>query len=185
MAKAKHKQQWHTCRKGDDDMTTQVAMTPSITKPASISVSTEMIHVDRTLRPTYPDWMAEDGVQHPELELTGPAEFDVANLEQWIHPEQVNGWTTGQVIYDHLKANNMLADCLGLADLLAIQAKGLDFFHKYFDGKSPFGWKGAVRHRYGPLFVPFLFELAGEVVLYWRWLDGLWSADGPALRFAK
>ena len=41
---------------------------------------TANIRVNRAIRPTYPDWVKE--VLHPELENSGPAEYDVGQLEQ-------------------------------------------------------------------------------------------------------
>ena len=142
-----------------------------------------LIRVDRTICPTYPEWMKE--VMHPDLELTGPLEFNVAQLEQWLHPDQVNGLAGGKVIYEHLKKNDMLTSCLGLLDLVAVQQKGLIFFRQYFQSKTVFGWKSVVLNRYGALLVPCLVELGGEVFLYWRWLGYGWRAGNPALRFAS
>ena len=95
----------------------------------------------------------------------------------WLHPDQVGGVVKGQVIYDHLKTSGLLADCADLAELEAIQAKGLDFFRKHFRGKVVFGWHGV---RDGS--VPCLYEYGGEVFLHWHWLDSFWGAYYPALR---
>lgn len=151
--------------------------------PSSGVVDDPIIHVDRTIRPTYPNWVKK--VMHPELELTGPAEFDVSKLEQWLHPDQVNGRVGGKVIYEHLKQNNMLEGCLGLLDLEAIQKKGITFFRQYFQGKVVFGWKSVVLFRRGDRPVPFLVESDVGVVLSWYWLDAGWNASYPALRFAS
>ena len=85
-----------------------------------------LIRVDRTIRPTYPDWVTK--VLHPDLEATGPSEFNVATLDHWLHPNQKAGVSKGKVIFEHLKQNGMLASCLGLRDLEEIQEKGLAFF---------------------------------------------------------
>ena len=143
-----------------------------------------IIRVDRTVRPAYPDWVKD--ILHPELENTGPAEYNIDAVELWLHEGQKGGkWVKGQVIYDHLKANNMLDGCLGLADLLAIQAKGIAFFRQHFAGKAVFGWKSAVRRRDGGLYVPYLYGYGDKVVLCWRWLDVDWNDNNPAARFAK
>lgn len=146
--------------------------------------SDSIIRVNRSMRPAYPDWMKE--VLHPELGGTGPAEFDAAKLELWLHDVQKDGkWVKGQVIYEHLKKKKMLESCLGLSDLLAIQAKGVDLFRRHFAGKAVFGWKSVVRNRGGYLNAPSLYEYGDEVVLYWDWLEYDWGDNSPALRFAS
>jgi len=145
---------------------------------------TANIRVDRTIRPIYPDWVKE--VLHPELENSGPAEYDVGQLEQWLHDGQKNGgWVKGQVIYDHLEATDTLKDCASLRDLEEIQKKGVSFFREHFQGKVVYGWKSVVRRAGGYLFVPFLCEDGGEVMQCWYWLGDDWLGSYPALCFAK
>jgi hypothetical protein len=148
--------------------------------PVATSV---VVRPDRCSRPTYPDWAVE--VVHPELELSGPAEFYLSKVDQWLHGSQKNGVVSGQAIYEHLKSNAMLGSCLNLADLRAIKELGLGTFRKYFAGKAVFAWGSVVRRRGGYLDVPYLFEDVGEVVLLWRWLGNRWRAYSPALRFAS
>lgn len=50
-----------------------------VTQPFSSDLD-PTIHVDRSIRPTYPDWVKI--VMHPDLESTGPVEFDAGKLEQ-------------------------------------------------------------------------------------------------------
>jgi hypothetical protein len=142
-----------------------------------------LVRVDRTVKPTYPNWMKK--VMHPELESTGPAEFDSDKLEQWLHPSQIEGVVKGQMIYDHLKSENMLSSCLGLRDLEEIQKKGIAHFRRNFNGKYVFGWKSIVRYDDDNLRVPFLCEDGGEVGLNWHWLGNDWYSTSPALRFAS
>src|ERR1700688_2132013 len=97
-----------------------------------------IIRVDRSVRPVYPEWVKK--VMHPELEGTGPAEYDLAKVEQWFHDEQTKDGMVGNRIYEHLKSNNMLDSCLGLRDLEEIQKKGVTFFREPFKGKVVFGW---------------------------------------------
>lgn len=144
------------------------------------------IRVDRSVKPAYPDWVKK--LMHTELELTGPANYDLETaVEEWCHDDQKTGVVNGQKIYDHLKVTNALADQLGLADLLAIQAKGIKVFRKLFKNKAVFGWKSVVQERdiRGILCVPYLFGDGGEVILLWSWLDDDWSSSSPALRFRK
>ena len=39
-----------------------------------------VVRMNRSIRPSYPDWMKE--VMHPEPEAVGPSEYDGAKLEQ-------------------------------------------------------------------------------------------------------
>ncbi len=142
------------------------------------------IHVDRSIRPSYPDWMKE--VMHPELESVGPAEYDIAVVEQWLHDGQKDGKCIGgNKIYNHLKKTDTLKTCLRLRDLEEIRKKGIAFFRKHFKGKAVFGWAGIVRNRSGSLSVPYLYGYGDRVVLYWLWTGSDWDGNGPALRFAS
>lgn len=141
------------------------------------------IRVDRSVKPSYPDWTKK--VMHPELESTGPAEFDISKLELWLHEDQKGGWVKGKTIYECLKKKEMLEGCLGLTDLEAIKAKGLASFRQHFSGKAVFGWKSVVRNAGGNLNVPYAIGLVDEVVVSWYWLVHVWSASNPALRFAS
>lgn len=143
-----------------------------------------IIRVDRSIRPSYPDWMKE--VMHPELESVGPAEYDISAIEQWLHDGQKDGkYIEGNKIYNHLKKTDTLKTCLGLRDLEEIQKKGIAFFRKHFKGKAVFGWASVVRDRDGDLIVPCLYECGGRVVLDWLWTDHAWYDYRPALRFAS
>ena len=152
-------------------------------KVADVTLDT-IVRVDRSIRPAYPEWVKD--VLHPELELSGPAEFDLAKVESWLHDGQKNGkWVRGDKLYAHLKSNEMLDSCFSLADALAIQAKGVTVFPEYFKGKAPFFWKSVVRGRGGDLRVPYLYEDGGQVELEWYWLGYGFHDDHPALRFAS
>ncbi len=145
-----------------------------------------IIRVNRSVKPAYPDWVRK--VMHPELELAGPAEYDLSSdVEQWLHDDQKMGGVRGRVIYDYLKASNELANQLGLADLLVIQAKGTEVFRKLYKGKAVFGWKSVVQDGVilSILRVPYLGEDGGKVVLRWDWLDDNQHSGNPALRFGK
>lgn len=143
-----------------------------------------IIRVDRSVRPAYPDWVNE--VMHPGLENIGPAEYDIFAVEQWLHDDQKNGgYTRCKKIYAYLKDTDMLKTCLGLRDLEEIQKKGVVFFRKYFRSKSVFGWKGVARDRDGILSAPFLYDDGVKVVLRWSWLGLDWDGGNPALRLAS
>jgi len=143
------------------------------------------VRVDRSVRIVYPSWLGK--VLHPELECTGPAEYDLqSGVEQWLHDDQKAGVVSGDTIYKHLKKDDALAYQLGLADLLAIQARGIAVFRALFKGEAVFGWKSVVRRCDDcNLYVPYLHEGAGGVVLRWHRLDDGWFVNSPALRFRK
>ena len=142
-----------------------------------------IIRVDRSVKPSYPDWMKK--LEHPELELAGPAEYDLAKVDQWLHDDQKRGSVVGNTIYKHLQKGDNLANCLNLQDGLAIQAKGIAVFRKLFAGKAVFLWGSVVQYSSGSLVVPYLYGYGGEVVVGWGWLDFHWDSDHPALRFGK
>ena len=143
-----------------------------------------LVRVDRSVKPTYPDWFKK--LEHPELECSGPTEYNLqTGVEQWLHDQQKCGSVQGNTIHTHLKKDNALTSCLNLQDGLAIQAKGIAVFRKLFGGKAVFLWGSVVRNRGGNLLVPYLYDIGGKVGLYWNWLDYNWYSDNPALRFSK
>ena len=151
--------------------------------PKADSPFDTIIRVDRSVRPVYPEWVKK--VMHPELEGTGPAEYDLAKVEQWFHNEQKKGVVVGDRIYEHLKRNNMLDSCLGLRDLEEIQKKGVTFFPNAVKSHVVFGWKSVVLGHGGNLNVPCLVALGSRVVLDWYWLTDDWTGNRPAHRFAS
>ena len=156
--------------------------------PAPEPVIDPIIRVDRTVKPSYPDWVEE--VLHPDLEASGPSEYDIANIEQWLYDGQ-KGWKRieGNKIYAHLKGtpdtSGDLKNHLGIRDLEEIRKKGIAFFREHFKGKAVFGWKGVVRNYHGNLYVPYLYENGVWVVQDWSCLGrGLCDSE-PALRHAS
>lgn len=142
-----------------------------------------IIRIDRKVRPVYPDWVEKP--MHPELETTGPAEYSLGDVDQWLLEKQKTGVVTGNQIYEHLKSSDDLKNHHDLRDLLAIQKLGIEVFRKHFAGKAVFGWKSVDLRRGGFLDVPYLLEDGGTVYLYWRWLGNGWNSRSPALRFGK
>lgn len=143
-----------------------------------------IIRVDRSIKPNYPEWV--ERVMHPELECIGPAEYNLqTEVEQWFHNKQEIGFVTGTLIYDHLKKDNILTDCLSLADLLALQTKGTTLFRRLYPGKAVFGWKSVAQEYTNALCVPYLYVCVGIAMLSWRWLVSPWAHLDPALRFRK
>ena len=144
--------------------------------------ATTIVHIDRSIKSTYPDFVKK--VMYPELETTGLAEYDIISaVSLWLHDNQKNGVVTGQVIYDYLEKNNMLESCGNLQDALAIQKLGVAAFKKTFDNKTVYFWKSVVQNHDGNLHVPYLYVHGGKVVLRWRWLGLDWHGFKPAVRF--
>ena len=146
-----------------------------------------IIRIDRSVRPVYPDFLDREYINKPEfiaLEKMGPQEFDASRLRKWWHPKQKRGVVDVNTIHALLVKNDILPSCLGYADLLGIQAKGIEFFRRHFKGLEVFGWRTIVPNRIGVLRVPYLVGRDGVVVLDWRWLGNGWGATDPALRFA-
>ena len=141
-----------------------------------------IIRVNRSVRPVYPDWVKV--VMHPELEAVGPAEYDLANVELYLHDVQKNGERMeGTKLYHHFKETGSLKNCLGFHDAIEIQKKGVKVFRKLFGGKVVFCWKSVVRSLDGNLFVPYVYGGGSLVVVGWRWLSNGWDSHGPAARF--
>jgi hypothetical protein len=162
----------------------ELVLTEAQPKPEPAPPLDFLIGVDRSVKPSYPDWMKK--LLHPKLECSGPAEYtlDIA-VEQWLHEGQKRRSVTGNTIYTELKKGDALKTCLNLQGGLAIQAKGIAVFRKLFAGKAVFLWGSVVESQIGFLFVPYLYEYDGKVVVDWRWLDSSWVSRNPALRFRK
>lgn len=157
----------------------------------------QLVHVDRSVQLIkYPSWVVK--VVHTELETTGPAEFDVDTLEQWLHPNQMakdkyvfSSWTglAGRnMIYVRLKESGMIVNSLGFRDLEAIQARGGQFFRQHFGRKHLYAWKSVVENKEGYLYVPYLVGYDSFVILDWGWVDnihGQWDENVVALLFKK
>ncbi len=141
-----------------------------------------IIRVDRSVKPIYPEWMEK--LMHPELELSGPAEYDLSQVDQWLHDDQKCGSVIGYTICKHLQKGNNLATCLNLQDGRAIQQKGIAVFRQLFAGKAVFLW-GSVVHGRGIVDVPYLVEIDGRVVVRWYSLDDFLNPGNPALRFKR
>jgi hypothetical protein len=148
------------------------------------------IHVDRSVhRPAYPDWVKR--VMHPELESTGPADYDLAQqVRMWRHQDQQNNRSmNGQALYNDLKSNGLLESCLGLADGYAIQQKGIRLWRRVFAGGGNRFVPGralllrSVVAKNANLYAPYLQDDDDAVTLNWLCLDGRLSEYFPVLRF--
>ncbi|MES3031525.1 MAG: hypothetical protein V4697_03910 [Patescibacteria group bacterium] len=158
-------------------------LTPKIPRTVTPKVKIDpIVRVDRSVRPSYPDWAEE--VIHLDLETLGSTEYEISAVEQWFHDGQKDEkWIGGDKIYHYLKKTGTLKTCLGLRDLEEIQKKGLAFFRKYFDGKTVYAWKGIVRRLPNHLHIPCLHERDGVVFISWNYIGDVWNDEDPALRF--
>lgn len=100
-----------------------------------------IVRVDRSIVPTYPEGSWEGASLTPELNLTGPAEFDLATLESCLSGNETK---IAGTVYQQLKDEKQLERCLNLQDLLAIQRLGRDTVHQYFGDGLICGWKSAI-----------------------------------------
>ena len=112
---------------------------------------------------------------HPELEVVGPAKFDVSKLLLFKHPK--SGFIDANTEYERLKEKNMLKFCFGLYELYTFQdtKKGVVLFDKYFGSVALLGWKSVAKNKYdGKLYVPALTWNNGPM-LYWYHFDQPWE----------
>jgi hypothetical protein len=80
-----------------------------------------------------------------------------------------------------------LDSCLGLAEALAIQQKGVKVYRQLFGSNTIYFWRGVVRSsRDGSLNVPYVCVHNSDVVVRWQGLlDFMLRDDCPAARFAS
>ncbi len=149
----------------------------------SLASASEVV-VDRANPPAYyPSQMME--LVDPDMELTGPQEYKLSEVELWPSEVQKKGWLAGgNVIYRELKKDDFTL-CLNLQDAIAIKKMRLAIFRQFFGGKLVFFWGSVVRYRNGNCYVPYLCENGGNIVMRWRWLGNKFSPNHLALRFKK
>lgn len=130
-----------------------------------------VIVVDRSTEPLYPTYMRQ--VMDVEFEGTGPRKYDVAsNVRLWFHQNQGRLHISGHGIYDHLKSEHMLKDCLSLRDGEEILKKGFVTFRSFASCRAALLWKSVIKNKVGNLLVPYLHEeKAGELAIDWYLLD--------------
>jgi hypothetical protein len=144
-----------------------------------------ILHVDRTVPPAHPEWMKAP--LHPELELTGPAEYDMKSLQSSFVKGQESGTFTGMDVYEHLKAENLLSGCLGLADGWAIRERGIKAYCKFFeakDGAVVALWTAVFKDDDGKLYVPLAMPVLNKVAITKGDLSVAWTKYRPLVRFA-
>ncbi len=144
-----------------------------------------VLHVDRTVAPPHPEWMKAP--LHPDLELTGPAEYDLkSNIAISFLPGQGDDKFTGLDAYEHLKSNNLLDGCLGLADGLALRERGIKAYTKFFEAKESSVvalWKAVFTDDDGKLCVPLAMPVLNKVAITKGDLSVLWTKYRPLVQF--
>ncbi len=153
-----------------------------------VEVARETMHqtfrVNYAIKGIYPEWLKKR--LHQEFDRTDTVEYRFDRVKPWLHPTQENGGVIGgKALYQYIRESDILPTCLALRDLEEIQKLGIEVFRQHFRGKAVFAWKDVVQNRDGRLYVPYLVERGGKVVIYWYWLGFDWDGLNPALRVAS
>lgn len=140
--------------------------------------SPRLLFVDRSVKPTYPDWVEE--VLHPEFEIMGPTHLDPACAPLYLHPKQENGGVLeGNQLYLFLKETGLINLCYSLRDGEELQ-KNPHLFPESWKGQYVCLWKSVVQVRGGYLHVPYVYRGDRLVFLVWVGLDNDWRGNYPA-----
>jgi hypothetical protein len=155
-----------------------------------ITADDDIIYVDRSKGPTYPTGVTTP--EHPDLELAGPPEYNIFQVEIWTPGNQegietikivdctfshspkdsmVPRIVNGEVILKFLEDHGMIIDFLGLSDLRAIKEKGITFYRKHFKGETIYSLKGVISVDRSRRLIPCLRERDDKVVLEWESLS--------------
>lgn len=120
-----------------------------------------------------------------EVTRNGPDKYDLRTVGFWFSDDQKNDIaTTGFQIYEQLKMDMALPNCLGIHDLVAIRDKGFDVFCQLFSGTNPVGFGTIVTVGHSEnLFVPYLIGGCRKVIIGWENLETLLSKKHPVLLF--
>lgn len=155
------------------------------------------IHVQRNIRPVYPDWVDDDDILYKELECTGFNEYHLGSLRRFVYPKQkLLFLTKGNEIHEWLKdppesSYPYLQTCLNLQDGYVISEEGVVTYYKFFGRDEGFLWKSMVRKKvmdpkkglHYLYYVPYLCVRGFKVVILWRWLGDYWIWNNTALCF--
>ena len=134
------------------------------------SSNKNLIFINRTTLPEHPTWLKD--FDYPQLQLTGPAEFDVRKLRRWSY-EKVLGKPDGNKLYQCLKDSDMIKNCLSLQDLEGIQKSESPFFRKLLKQGSFFAWKSVALNHDDYRHVPCLHPHMDDV--RWYYLGDKWN----------
>ena len=106
-----------------------------------------IVSIDRSAPLTYPDWVK--GALHPELENVGPEKIDLANLGHLSLPKQITDSAGYLEVFQYLRDNDLLKNCLGFREAEEIRKKGVNFFRKHFGNKPVYFWKNIAEEKNG------------------------------------
>lgn len=106
---------------------------------------------------------------------------NLKDIELYYHPKQKkDGWINGTELYQYLRDENLLEDCLTLENLKEIQSLGSKEFNTYFKDKYVVAWNSVEDD-----FVWYLYGFVGKVVLSRRWVGHDFYRGYPALLLRK
>ncbi|MFA6493665.1 MAG: hypothetical protein WCT49_01315 [Candidatus Paceibacterota bacterium] len=96
--------------------------------------------------------------------------FDILKMKQWITEEHIKHRISANGVLEYLRRNDMLANCVGLAELGGIYKKGPDFFEKNFGFGVIFAWNSIIDTPNGPQ-VPYLVNFGDSMALWFHRLE--------------
>lgn len=131
--------------------------------PTKEGITDTIIRIDRSLCPSYPSFVAK--VLFPELESSGPAEYDLAKVVSHLHAKHME--TTllpGKELFEYIKENKLIENCLSLVDARVIGKMDTKTFERIFEDKYVVYWKSIITDSDGHLLVPYHHYSEGKVV---------------------
>ncbi len=148
-----------------------------------------LITVDRSIPPTYPEWMKTP--VDPELSRSGPPSFNLAKVEAYLHPWQIGGGIIfGPEFHLHLKDTGIINRCLSLRDgeeiVKAVAEKRVKWPEKFCDENLRlYLWKDAAWDLNPHIRVPILSYFDGRVSIGWNWYTMILLKVHPAAVFEE
>jgi hypothetical protein len=129
-----------------------------------------IIAVDRSVKPNY--MITVEELMSPDLENTGPAEYELAKIRLWRHEGQTGTRSIrGTEVYEQLQKDGLLQHCLGFRDAEEIKiALGVKAFEEQFRWNYLMLWRSVVRSHKG-LLVPRLSTGCVGLTITWRRID--------------
>jgi hypothetical protein len=138
-----------------------------ITRISTTPTEADFIVKVPRIKPNYPIWMKDGGLEFPNLELADPEEFNLLDMGD---PDLLKtGKAEWRGVYEDLKAKITVGSSryFNLLHLLGIQSKGVEVFRAIYGEKFVFGPVSTVRGLDGFLHMPYIFEGCGDVILDW------------------
>lgn len=137
-------------------------------------MTTIKIDTDETPTLPYESWSIV------ENKTFGKIAWKPEDYELYLVDEQKTGYISGHSLREKLKDEPVMN--LAMAQYLTEHPK---LYPKSWKGQHIYFWGTLVQNSDDSLYVPYLIESDGKVVLYWNWLDYCWRSHDPALRFRK